>query len=108
MSDGKGEALTKSPTVFFDCRGCGWSCGTNNDEFAVEFITERIRDHLKHDSRHLGLPRLHGATYVWDGPNTAVRCICGFYRITDTHERAEMEYLHHIPAAPDYRQGEQQ
>lgn len=51
---------------------------------------------------------LHGATYEWDGPNTAVRCICGFYRITDTHERAEMEYMHHIPAAPDYRQGEQQ
>jgi hypothetical protein len=47
----------KSATVFFDCRGCGWSCGTNNDEFAVEFLPERIRDHLLHDSRHLGLPR---------------------------------------------------
>ena len=41
---------------------------------------------------------LHGATYEWDGPYTAVRCICGFYRITDTHERAEMEYMHHLPA----------
>jgi hypothetical protein len=55
---------------------------------------------------------LHGATYEWDctigaAPLTAVRCICGFYRITDTHERAEMEYMHHIPPAPGYRQGEQ-
>lgn len=40
---------------------------------------------------------LHAATYKWDGPNPAVRCICGFHRITDTHERAEMEYRHHMP-----------
>lgn len=43
---------------------------------------------------------LHGATYEWDGPYTAVRCICGFHRVTDTHERAEMEYMHHVPKQP--------
>jgi hypothetical protein len=57
MSETGGNSMSvKSATVFFDCRGCGWSTGANNEEWAVEMITERIRDHLLHDSRHCGLP----------------------------------------------------
>lgn len=48
----------KEATVFFDCRGdCGWSVGCNNEEWAVDFITKQIRNHLLYDSRHCGLPR---------------------------------------------------
>ena len=38
----------------------------------------------------------HGATYEWDGPNAAVRCECGFYRIAESHAAAEREYINHI------------
>lgn len=48
----------RSATVFFDCRDCGWSTGANNQEWAIDIIVERIRDHLMHDSRHLGLSRV--------------------------------------------------
>lgn len=39
----------------------------------------------------------HGATFEWDGPWTAVSCICGFYRIAESHEVAEREYMNHFP-----------
>lgn len=41
----------------------------------------------------------HGATYEWDGPYTSVRCICGFFRIGESHDVAEREYMNHIDLA---------
>jgi hypothetical protein len=39
---------------------------------------------------------LHRASFEWVGSNTAVGCVCGFYRLCVTHDVAEREFRHHV------------